>query len=516
MIRSHLLTTLATCVGALVLTACGGGGGDGTLVYPNSQSRTTFNLGTSAGGADAGSGGAGAGGGGSGASATVSLYAPDPPSAMPAGVAPLVLLNETKLSDRLRELTFQTPAFAEITKVRVLLPKNYDANPQTRYPSLHLLHGCCNGVVAGGGYNNWTDALKAEAVTLEYPLIVVMPEGGRGGFYTDWYNNGMGGVPMWETYHIHQLLPWIDNHYRTINKRSQRAVAGLSMGGFGAYTYASRHPELFIAAGSFSGVLDNMDNNSSAPFAVEGLAAQDGGVPGSLWGMKANDEVRYRAHNPVDLADNLRGMSLTIRTGNGQPGGPLDPVGSSLPVDALELYCSITAETLHKKLVAIGVDHLYDAYGPGTHSGAYWTRDLVQTLPILMDTFAKATPYPTSFAFTTADPAYGQYDWKVAIQRTALEFSTLVAKGAAGFTLTGSGTATVKTPAVYTPGKTHAVTVSNATTSKTTPTVVDADGRLSVTVPMGPANAYQAFTAQAKALGSAAVTTTVAIQPAAN
>ena len=58
--------------------------------------------------------------------------------------------------------------------------------------------------------------------------------GGRGGFYANWLNFGKGGPPMWETYHIDQLIPFIDANLRTIPKRQGRAIAGLSMGGFGA------------------------------------------------------------------------------------------------------------------------------------------------------------------------------------------------------------------------------------------------------------------------------------------
>ena len=83
-----------------------------------------------------------------------------------------------------------------------------------------------------------------------------MPDGGRGGFYTNWFNNGAGGQPRWEDWHVKQLIPWVDRHYRTLDARRERAIAGLSMGGFGAFTYASRHPDLFTAALSLSGAVD--------------------------------------------------------------------------------------------------------------------------------------------------------------------------------------------------------------------------------------------------------------------
>ena len=69
-------------------------------------------------------------------------------------------------------------------------------------------------------------------------------------------------MPGWATYHVHELVPFIDASYPTVASRSARAVAGLSMGGFGAMSYAGRHPAtsghpaMFKVAASFSGALD--------------------------------------------------------------------------------------------------------------------------------------------------------------------------------------------------------------------------------------------------------------------
>ena len=93
-------------------------------------------------------------------------------------------------------------------------------------------------------------------MTAGQPLIVVMPDGGRGGWYSNWHNGGRGGPPAWESYHIGQLIPLVDRRFRTVAARRGRAIAGLSMGGFGAFSYAARHPDLFTAAASFSGGLD--------------------------------------------------------------------------------------------------------------------------------------------------------------------------------------------------------------------------------------------------------------------
>ena len=83
--------------------------------------------------------------------------------------------------------------------------------------------------------------------------IVVMPAGGRAGWYSDWPGRTDGNfAPLWETFHVHQLVPWVDANFNTSGTRSGRAVAGLSMGGYGALRYAGRHPHLFSAVGAFS------------------------------------------------------------------------------------------------------------------------------------------------------------------------------------------------------------------------------------------------------------------------
>ena len=70
------------------------------------------------------------------------------------------------------------------------------------------------------------------------------------------------------------------------------------MGGFGALKYAARHPGLFEAAASYSGVTD-------APAFAR--TATPNLIPDAVWGPRPRDLARWREHNPLDLAANLRG-----------------------------------------------------------------------------------------------------------------------------------------------------------------------------------------------------------------
>jgi S-formylglutathione hydrolase FrmB len=291
------------------------------------------------------------------------------------------LLSSQQLDSRLTDLTLSTSALKQPTHVRVLMPAGYDQSTD-RYPVLYLLHG------ALADYRSWTDAGDAEAITAGAPVIVVMPDGGQGGWYTNWVNRGAGGPPEWEHFHIDQLIPWIDDHYRTIAARDGRAIAGLSMGGFGAMSYAGRHPGLFDWAGSFSGAVDVI-HNLPVVGVIDLEAFADGGLPDDQFGDRVLNAANWRAHDPWDLAQNLRGMTLEIDTGNGQPG----PFDSSRPYfDPVEQQVHEMSVSFHQRLLALGIPHIWDDYGPGTHTWPYWQRDLRQALPSVLATLSPPLP----------------------------------------------------------------------------------------------------------------------------
>jgi S-formylglutathione hydrolase FrmB len=262
---------------------------------------------------------------------------------------------------------------ADPTRLRVLLPTGYNDQPTRRFPVLYLLHG------GTADYRYWTDTADVTRIVGAAPLIVVMPDDGPGGWYTDWTNNGLGGPPEWETFHITQLIPWVDSTFRTRPDRSGRAIAGVSMGGFGAMSYATRHTQLFAAAASFSGAVDILDPRISLVVEVSPLATLT--IPTSVFGPRLTNEPHWREHNPTDLADQLHDIDLAIYTGNGDP-GPGDPPGPDLQEQAVHQ----ASETFHHALTAAGIPHRFIDYGPGTHTTKYWQRDLTQELPHLIAT----------------------------------------------------------------------------------------------------------------------------------
>ena len=417
--------------------------------------------------------------------------------------SPLSLVDQQPLSSRLLELQFATPALEDdgfaapesgsgTGKVRVLLPAGY-ARSTERYPVLYLLHG------AEGSYRDWVDNGGVEALTAGLPLIVVMPDGGAAGQYTDHYNDGRYGPPAYETYHLGQLIPWIDLNLRTVTERAGRAVAGVSMGGFGAMSYAARHPDLFVSAASFSGAVDT---NDRVLWPLIGSA---------VFGSRTTAEVRWRGSNPVDLAANLADLRLILYSGNGEP-GLIDAV-----FDLVERVVYQQSEGLHEALSRLGIPHDWIDYGPGSHTWVFWQQDLRDLLPALMQTFTQPPVAPVSVRHTAVEAEYEVFGWRVELQRSAAEFSTLSNADRSGFVLQGSGSARVRTPAFYVPGSIHLVTFEDASRSESAsrePVMADADGRLWISVPLGRANPHPQYTLAAALTGGTRVyTARVTIDP---
>jgi S-formylglutathione hydrolase FrmB len=396
----------------------------------------------------------------------------------------LVYKGTRQLSPRLQELTFETPALnPQQTGVRILYPQNYDSSGNTRYPVLYLLNGSLDDQTA------WTTKGDAEKISAPYDVLIVMPSGGQFGNYTDWYNYGNFGPPEWETYHIKQLIPWIDSHLPTDATRAGRWVAGLSMGGGGAAAYEARHPDLFSAVGIFSGAVDT--NNLFVQPLTATAGIESGQPTTEVYGPRATQEVRWRGHNGWDLAENLRGAFIQMDTGDGGAGGPGGDSGD--PVEA-DVYQQSTA--LHERLDELGIPHIWDYYGAGGHTWYYWNRDLSQLLPRLTGLYANGgQPEPKTFDYTSIDDPYDVFGWHVAIDRPAIEFSALRRAGRDGFALSGSGKALVTTARYWKRGTPLDVTIGDRTQSMT----ADDKGRLTVPLVLGTANPEQQYSPQAKA-----------------
>jgi S-formylglutathione hydrolase FrmB len=431
------------------------------------------------------------------------------PPAFSGSAAGIEVVSSKALSPRLFTVKVKTSALPQPVDVRILVPEGYDQASTRRYPVLYLFHG------TSGRAADWTTTGDAERTTAGAPMIVVMPDAGfdgnGGGWFVDYFNGGAFGLPKWETFHMGQLVPWVDRTLRTIPERRGRAIYGLSQGGFGSMSYASRHPDLFLAAGAFSGAVTTTADLEAQLLTTPIVQATSFGLnggddPDAMFGPRATQQINWAAHDPGMLVENLRGMDLRFYTRNGQP-GPLDgpepnPGGMAIEGGVHELNT-----LFHARLQRAGIPHTYRDEGPGLHSWAYWSRDLRDVVPVLVQRFAAPRATPARVSYTSADPTWSAWGWTVQMERPAREFSTLGDADDQGFALSGSGAAKVLTPGVYEPGTKAAVTVVSATVDRTLDVVADRDGRLTIEVPLGPGNPSQAMTPEADLAGTKVFTT---------
>jgi diacylglycerol O-acyltransferase / trehalose O-mycolyltransferase len=261
------------------------------------------------------------------------------------------------LDERTRDLVIESPSVG-YARVRLLLPDGFEQGTSASWPTLYLLHG------ADDDYTSWTRETDVEDIAELRNLLVAMPDAGEQGWYSDWLNGGAGGQPAWETFHTVELPQLLERNW---GAGSDRVVAGLSMGGFGALSYAARHPGMFKAAASYSGVVDTVGSD----FQADPL----------MWGLKRDDQDVWAAHNPLSQAAALEGVDLYLSYGDGRP-GPLDSPNSEY--DQTEWWLLPQNQALVAELQKLGIPATVDAYGAGTHSWPYWERGLHESLPVLL------------------------------------------------------------------------------------------------------------------------------------
>lgn len=284
-----------------------------------------------------------------------------------------------------------SPALGVTKAVVVYLPAGYAADPARRWPVYYFLHGL------GGDETNWTQRGELDKVAdkLGVEAIIVMPDGDNS-FYTDsatpmdydaCMKDGTGlfiptqprpetcvKTPNYEAWITKDLISWTDATYRTIAKRESRAIAGLSMGGFGALQLGLRHKDLFAAAVSHSGI-DALLYMGPFPYAgvdkaqLVPLIPAEVGDPMVKWlrVVFGGDIKNWRAHDPATLVADLQPGQLALYMDCGTE-------------DVFHLNNGM--QYLHDLLLAKKIDHAY-YMGPGRHDFSFWTPRLPESLKFL-------------------------------------------------------------------------------------------------------------------------------------
>jgi S-formylglutathione hydrolase FrmB len=254
----------------------------------------------------------------------------------------------------------------------VILPADYRTSKTTRYPVLYLLHGL------SGHYTDWLTRTNIADYASQYRIIVVMPEGNN-----SWY---VDGAPVrtasgserpgdkYESYLLQEVLPDVDKRYRTIQSRYGRAVAGLSMGGYGAIKFGVKHPSTFAFAGSMSGALAAASWTEDEMKSVK--AVYDSLPP--VFGAAGSD-VR-KANDIFQIAQGLPASRVAAL-----PYFYLDSGTEDFFFEVNHRFAQLLRE---KK-----IPHEYREL-PGDHSWQYWDRQVKELLKIAAEKL-RAPPAPS-------------------------------------------------------------------------------------------------------------------------
>lgn len=234
-------------------------------------------------------------------------------------------------------------------KAAVTTPSSY--NGGKNYPVLYLLHG------GSGSFSDWhrkvTEPGLVGRMAEEYDLIIVTPGVGPASYY---YDSPMLDSVRYETYLINELIPYIDKTYRTFARKGSRAIVGLSMGGHGAMMLSAKHPDLFAAAGSMSGVM-NIDTRMWKVQDDFKKLRQD--AQKAMLGSDLNyDAPAFNQFTAAGLVDQMKenGLALLIDCG-------------------VDDFLIETNRQMHQLLLANGTPHEY-IERPGAHTWPYWTEAL--------------------------------------------------------------------------------------------------------------------------------------------
>ncbi len=266
----------------------------------------------------------------------------------------------------LESLNIQSRYFGKKMEYSVYLPEGYNTSSRS-YPVLYLLHGYTDDETG------WTQYGEIEHIANEMiskgeatPMIIVMPDGG-----VSWYINNFDQSIPYEDYFFNEFMPFVESTYRIRKEKKFRSVSGLSMGGYGSFLFAIKHPELFAHCAPLSAAFFEESSTINAPKANYDRTFSVLYGPG-LNGMARINET-YKANDPYRI------VSDTMNTKK------IKTIKFYLDCGDDDFLSSGNA-AMHKLLKEKGIPHEY-RMRDGVHDWTYWRHSIRDVLAVISKSF---------------------------------------------------------------------------------------------------------------------------------
>ncbi len=284
------------------------------------------------------------------------------------------------------------PSSLELTPQRrmtVYTPPGYDTDTLRRYPVLYLLHG------TGGDEDSWQDCGRAMQILdnmlagkLIQPMIVVMPNGDTTADAAPderihFEDSEPSHTPptqygLFEASFMHDVVGYVDTHYRTLPDKKHRAIAGLSLGGFHTLFITVNNPSSFDYIGLFSPQIKPNGN----PFAKAGIRIA-GGIASQIRRLRSSF-TENGSEDRSSLVDKKNGLSQYDNLD-----GKLDDLFAFQPslfymAVGHDDFVQHPVDVLSRDLTKKSYKHIYRKT-EGGHTWNNWRRYLVDFLPRLFE-----------------------------------------------------------------------------------------------------------------------------------
>ncbi|NLE00548.1 MAG: prolyl oligopeptidase family serine peptidase [Fibrobacter sp.] len=210
--------------------------------------------------------------------------------------------------------TYHSSAMNVDIGFNIYLPPNYNTSTD-RYPVIYSLHGM--GGNENSNCNAYRDILQNGINGKQFPAVIVVFVNGRGNTF---YSDSKDGTVKCETTIMNELIKHIDATYRTKADRAQRAIEGISMGGFGTLMLGFKHPETFSSLATYDAALVTWDTLSQQTF--------DKSIPNGIFGNDRNyfNENSYPTTFAKKNAETIKSLGIKVRMITGDQDKQMGPL----------------------------------------------------------------------------------------------------------------------------------------------------------------------------------------------